>query len=84
MEYGTYHKLTFVFIISFQSLRSIELCALRFTSGIMQAPNALIVCKCDNLFDQKKTQWTSIERHLCSQLEPNIRYREGRNSFQSF
>ena len=39
-----------VLLFSFQSF----ICALRLTTVIMQAPHALIVCKCDdNLFERK-------------------------------
>ena len=47
-------NLLWVLLFHFSLIRSIELCALRLTTMIMQARNALIVCKCDDyLFDRK-------------------------------
>ena len=51
-------SLLWVLLYHFSLLWSIKLCVLRLTTVIIQAPHALIVCKCvDNLF-YRKSFWT--------------------------
>ena len=51
-------NLHWVLLFHFSLLWSIELCALRLTTVIMQAPHALIVCKCDDILIDRKSFWT--------------------------
>ena len=76
-------NLHWVLLFHFSLLWSIELCALRLTTVIMQAPHALI---CVNvmiiwLIEKAFEHWISIERLTCSQLEPSIWGREGKELF---
>ena len=58
MECGPCHKFTLGFIISVVFNESIQLCALRLTTVIMQAPHVLILRKCDDNLIDRKSFWT--------------------------
>ena len=51
-------NLLWVLLFHFSLLWSNELCALRLTTVIVQAPHALIVCKCDDNLFYRKIFWT--------------------------
>ena len=51
-------NLHWVLLFYFCLLWSIELCALQLTTVIMQAPHAVIVCKCDDILIDWKSFWT--------------------------